>query len=543
MLAGLVMAVLVLGLTRLSTAHLWLSTRSNTALKVSSLVNSVTSITMAKLLEKPTYGAADPDIVLENDAGNAVVTFSPQRAQALSIPYSTNNLEGTAVAEGYEGRTVAPGTVLVIGSCNVGGMRRTVEAVLRLPPFPWAIVSGGTLKTQDKVLIGSIPAGQWPPPPEDELLPADILANAATERAIVLSGDCSVLGDVESPGGIVLEGEEVRVKGEVRPGVDPIHVPELRASQYDPEVLGLDYDGLEQLDPSASEVLIQGTARKRGNLEVNGLRLEGGNLYVDGDLMVRGSVTGRGTLVCSGHIDIQGLTLDSATELALLADGRVDLRGAGQAGSSVRGLFYAGDGLSARDLTVAGTVVAGRGVSLDNVNVLHEELPTAGPSGETLYFGKREPGASEATLGGVTSEKPVYEHGFSIRLESDSPNSQFPLTLTVGPGFAFDDSKSWRVSDSAALTRLLTMKKSSDLFVFFSKKSKHGQMLYAKNQGIKIVGPTTPRRNYTENAFLYFSNQVQAATRKESMSAMVIRDLSKFLPIEERVRVISWIER
>lgn len=91
--------------------------------------------------------------------------------------------------------------------------------------------------------------------------------------------------------------------------------------------------------------------------------------------------------------------------------------------------------------------------------------------------------------------------------------------------------------------RLLAMKNSSELLVFFSNRSKHGQMLHAKRQGITVTGPTTPQRNFTENAFIYLSGQVQAVARNESMTAMLASALSKFLPIEERVRVISWIER
>lgn len=539
LLAGLVLSVLVLGLTRLSVAHLWLSTRSNTTLNASSLVNSAASAAMAKVLEKATYGPSDPDIVLERPQGRAVVTFSPERGRALQVPHSTNNLNGTSPVEGYQGRVVAAGTALVIATCEFGGSRRQVEAVLHAPPFPWAIVAGGTLQTKERVLIGSIPEGAWPPPPDDELLPADVLANSTDSRAIVLSGQCSVLGDVESPGGIVLEGREVSVKGEVRPGSAPIKVPQLEATKYDPEAMGLDFDDLSQLDTSADVVPIQGAAKKRGDLEVNGLRLEGGQLYVEGNLTVRGSVTGTGALICTGNLDLQGLKLDSATELAVLADGQVDLRGTGPVASAVKGLFYAGGGLSAKDLTVVGTVVAGRAqgqVELENARVLSEPAPAPVPEGDgTYYIGESTPlppgqtGRAPANLTRISLQRPDYSYGFSLKVQRTNPQQSYPVTISVGTGFVITSPRSFTLNRPQDIQRVIN---------FFSNSFESGRLVSNRTVNLPRIDTEGFFRSLLGNAI-----SPEGLSEVGGLAVNLEGELSRFLPFEERVRVLSWVER
>lgn len=73
-----------------------------------------------------------------------------------------------------------------------GGVTKTVEAVLRVPPYPWAIASGGKVETRNGVLIGSLPPGVWPAPPIEELLPADLLANSDDSEAIRLGEDSTI---------------------------------------------------------------------------------------------------------------------------------------------------------------------------------------------------------------------------------------------------------------------------------------------------------------------------------------------------------------
>ncbi len=539
LLLGLVLTVLMLGLTRVSVGHLWLTTHSNSTLRASSMVNSAASAAIAKLLEKSNYGATDPDIVLERNQARAIVTFSQERAEGMGIPYSTNNLDGTVAKEGFGGRSVAPATALVIATCTLGGSQRTVEAVLKLPPFPWAILSGGTLQTREKVVIGSIPKGLWPPPPDDELLPADILANAGSRRAIVLDGQCWVHGDVESPGGIVLEGRGVQVKGEVRPGVAPIEVPQLRAAQYDPVSMGLDYDDLEGLDPSATTVPIQGAARKQGDFEVNAIRLEGANLFVDGNLTVRGSITGTGTVICTGNVDLKGVTLEAATDLAVLADGRIDLRGTDSAASAVRGLFYAGEGMSARDLTVVGTVVAGRSfgeVELENARVLLEPRPESSPTpSDTAYIGEAtllpagQTGPAPANLTKISFDRPAYPYGFSLKVTHANPQTPYPVTVTVGPGFVLSGTRTFTLRNERDIQGMIN---------FFSQSFQGGRLDPPMNRVVSL--PRISTVSFFQNLI---SRAISPAGWQSSNPAIDLEgDFSRFLPFESRVRVVSWLE-
>ena len=136
-------------------------------------------------------------------------------------------------------------------------------------------------------------------------LPADLLANSTDDEAIVLGSDSTILGDVETPGKVKLNGNvsTIKVEGEIRSGTRPAQLPELRAADYDPAASGRSYDDLNSLTDPGQTVVLTGAGRREGDLTISsGLELQGSHLFVDGDLTIRGGLKGNGVLVCTGNV-------------------------------------------------------------------------------------------------------------------------------------------------------------------------------------------------------------------------------------------------
>ena len=114
-----------------------------------------------------------------------------------------------------------------------------------------------------------------------------------------------------------------------------------------------------------------GAARHEGDFVINeDIVLDGTILFVDGNLTVNGGIQGTGLLVVDGDISVSsGVSLEGATEVAVISAGKVVLRGAGPKRSSIRGLFYAEGGLLAEEITLVGAMIAsGPEASVELVN-------------------------------------------------------------------------------------------------------------------------------------------------------------------------------
>lgn len=389
-LAGTLVAVVILAamaaaLANLCMTHLRFSSRADLSLKASQIARSTISAGIAKILDDQTFGqsvAATETIDLTFEDGRGFLTFDPNTASAEGTLFSSNNLDKTTSVVGAQSRTIPPNTVHLVARGVSGGVEKTIEVVLNVPPFPWAIASGGTLELKSGVVIGALPDGVWPPDPNN-LLPADILANGSGSGAITLSALSRVEGDVETPGTVVLGGGPDTVRGEVREGVAPATIGRLNALDFDPLVTGAVFDDLDTGVVTSARLTLSGSARKTGLLDLpEGLTLTGSQLFVDGDLQVKKGVEGTGILVVTGDVTIEsGLSLDAASSLAVFSGGQVRLKGVGPQQTAIRGIFYANQGLVAEEMTIVGSLVvpdSAAAVELENVHVL--AAPTLAPT-------------------------------------------------------------------------------------------------------------------------------------------------------------------
>lgn len=422
-LAVAILAALASCLANLCVTHLRLSNRADNAMNATNLARSAIAAGIARVAETPKYGTsdgpADRTILIETEQGAGYLTFSPEAALEQNVPHSTNNVGNSADVLGAGGVSIAPDTIHLNarGICN--GVERRVEACVKVPSYPWAVAATGDLEITTGVTVAALPPGVWPPT-EDQLEPADLVSNSTSAAAITLSGASRVMGNVEASGGIVVQGDQVVVEGQIRDHADPTDIPTLDPADYDPVSAGITFDNLDFLATGAAGagpasgplfpaapgsgattatpglLTVNGAARCEGDLTLSsGLLLDAGSLFVNGNLVVNGNIDGFGVLIVTGNVTVRsGTTLQAANQVALLAGGSVDMRGQGPATTAIRGVFYARDGIVAREMTVIGALVAGgtsSNIQLENVSVYQQQAvelaPTQGGLGSSVEIG------------------------------------------------------------------------------------------------------------------------------------------------------------
>lgn len=535
LIAVAVLSLLAFTLTGLSVTHLRLSTQQDRGVLASNAARSAISAAISKILQNPDFGkdrGAEDVVRIETPQALGVVTFLED-----DTSYSTNNLKGTEDVPGVGGSLVPSSTVHLLAVGRSGGTERRIEAVLRLPPFPWAIASNGEIVTRNGVLVAALPEdATWPPSTEiSDLLPADLVANGNDSSAIVLGNDSTILGDLETPGQVVLGASKVDVRGEIRSGSAPVELPILRASDYDPLTTGATHFSLSQGD--ATEIV--GSARAAGNISFpQTLKLSNASLFVDGDLTLQRGVEGTGMLVATGDITIRsGARLEGLTELAVVSGGQVKLLGSGAERSVVRGFFYAEGGLEAAEITLVGSLLTGSastGVSLDQVNVLYEvqritRVENTKISDQTLYIGEtitRRDGtvhiATREIHEPIKRVPPTGGQGAVFVVRVVPTDSGYPLTLTF-------TSEYFRMSQTLVIDTKEDFENSkiNSLLSPFASLNEGGGSWMTMIKDAQI-------RDFIEG-------NESVATPGES-SVTLFGDISRFLPMEDRIRIVSWIE-
>ncbi len=535
LLAVSVLSMLAFTLASLCVTHLRLSRQQDRGILASNAARSAISAAIAKVLKENDFGEkALADQVIQVNLGGAegFLTFHPETAKSRNMPYSTNNLTGTEDALSSDGALVPSGTVHLFALGKSDDTVRRIEAVLRVPPFPWAIASGGRIETKNGVVVGSLPEGASLPVALEDLRPADLLANGTQSNAIFLGSQSTILGDVETPGQVVLGPSPVDIRGEIRNGSSPVKLPELHPASYDPQTTGLSHFDLN----SGQDVdQLTGSARASGNLTFpQPLTLENAQLYVDGNLTLQAGVRGTGILVATGDITIRGgAQIEGATELAVVAGGRVRLSGSGQNTSVIRGLFYAELGLEAAELTLVGSLLTGQastGVDLDRVNVFYEEPPTIAVkdirSGTFAVGSKTEQGND-----GALNHTFEFEEWDETNPNMTQPwflfilkptNGDFPVEVAMGSG---------RVTLSLqprVLKGLEDVARYREDLVIALEELDWGH------------GAAVP--HFLIPSFLAQFDEAFTPS-KASPAISLFGEISQFLPIEDRIRVVSWVER
>lgn len=542
LLAVLVLSMLGFALSGLCVTHLRLTGAEDRSVLAANAARSAAAAAISKILDGKDYGKErkpEETITVEMDQAVGLVRFNKLAAADEGMPYSTNNISGTEDINGDESVLVPSGTVMITAIGRSGSTVRRVDAALRLPPFPWAIASGGRIDTINGVLVAALPPDTWPPPTDESLLlPADLVANGTEDHSIVLGENSKVLGDVETRGTVFKDGAHITVKGEIRNGARPVDLPTLDAASFDPEVKHVDYFPLD--DPNIESLTGVGKAEHSITFPKL-LTLDNGQIFVKGNLTLDGGIQGSGIIIATGNIVIRGgASIEGSTELAVVSGGAVSVGGTGTASARIRGLFYAANGMTARDITLVGTLLTGNattGIRLDHVNVYYEEpidvLAKVNVPQGRFYLGlipetdPSNPGATREitpTVQPATQPIPAGKTKF-LDLQIEPTDGGFPVRITwnkpgvTSTGVWFASLEQWNNEKAAwvqghrdDMPMNCSLNGSTDLDVL---------------------------ANFIREAI---TQQVDQKPDNLPPAVSLLGDLSEFLPTEDRIRVVSWVE-
>ncbi len=518
-----IVAILAGALSRLVVNHLYLGQRLENGSRALNLAKSATAQAVAELIADQGFGTteeASATVRLEIEGGLGLLTFSEAQASALGISCSTNNLESTTAIQAPDGKSVRGSTVRLLAQGRFGGVTRTVESVIEIPQFPWAVAAGGKVSLEQGVLIGSLPEGVWPPVLED-LLPADVVSNSDSGDAVILARQTTVLGDVETPGRVQLGDDTVLIEGAILEGAAPLSIPLLDASQYDPLLSGLEYDDLTSTAEVFEPLTLMGVARSDLSLSLpGGLILQKAQLFVDGDLWIQGTLEGEGVLVVTGDLTLEGLAnLEGATKLALLADGRVSLQGRGPTESKFRVLVFCGQGVEVGRMTLVGSLVAGQSgadVRLSETYLVAEKAASPEVSKE-FYIGTLDPNNPRYHDESVSDIPPPS--GSLLRLKFwRETEADYPVEVEFQ--YRQNPPYFWTIANAADTWRVQT-----ELSWLLDDWTE-----VPRDEWVETILDRFPLSSFTEQI------------TSESATSSFGSDLSHLIPVKDRIRMISCFE-
>lgn len=317
--------VAALSLGALTTSGLNLTRRTINTADARELAEAALAEALGRLHANRTFGThAESVDIRPNPAQRdrfAVLTFDSNRSGEAPLSSAQLAAQGSG------------GSVHLFARGCSGGVSRTVEMLLAIPPYEFAIGVAGSLDSPTGFSVSGV----------DGQSPGSLAANGPLQ----LSGPVHITGDLLTalPVGELFAGSVV--SGRIVSG-EPADLPFLDVSNWDPrgipelagQRLQLDSDRVREL--TVNQAVHTDPAV---NLLVDGnLNLEKGLLYVDGDLVVRGRVLGTGAVVVAGSTRVAG-SIDlapaevSGSQVALLSRGDVTLTNQ-QGGNFFQGLVY-----------------------------------------------------------------------------------------------------------------------------------------------------------------------------------------------------------
>lgn len=510
-----------LAISGVSVTHLNLMAQTRSAKQAENLARSVVAQAVEKVLSASEHDYGEGRLVSESleislsgvpEGSTARLTFSPEKAREWGIPYSTNNISNDRSIEG-DARSVPASALHLYGVGESGGKRRVVEVLLHVPALPYSIASAGAIEARNGLIVGSldeIPTdGDIPTP--DQLGPADIHSNSSG-TAIVLGRQTRIGGDVTAVGTIdPLGSPAILVMGEMLNDADPVELPELDLSSYDPELKSGSFDSYN--DGRYSDLSIPGAAKSSGDLEVasGGLNLDGGLLFVDGDLKITGGLSGKGILVVTGHLTVDGATRASReSQLAIIVGRDFHLEGRDATNSYFQGLVYTGGSFFADSATLVGALISRGETELKDARVFLD-----GGEPVTIFLGEPEQVRASGTM---SLNLPDGRHTYEVELSSFNDEE---VTYTITDNGNFIVNTSFITSPAQIEADLATLSENLNLEQIIAQRILH------------------------INSALVNSWLQQLAVQEETPSdtELATVDPSKFFRLEARIRVASWQER
>lgn len=367
----------------LSVQHLTTMTQTLNRSQALDLARSAMAMGLERVLADNLYGTKpgeDCTLTYTDSEGQVgVLTFDSLRAPGLGVPCSVNNLTGTGPVSGPNGENIPHKSVhLVALGKTRSGLTRTVEVMLRLPPYPYAAASDFDIDASG-IVVGALDPGAPPGMPRGKLRPASIFSNNDGRTAVKLGDRSTVSGDLLARGEIEVDSG-AQVSGDVRPNQETRDLPKIKITDYDPIVKNHPYFRMDADYPGG--LTFTGELRREGNLNVNGsMSMQGAVIFVNGAVSIAGALTGKGVLVATGDVTVNDhAELDAQDRIAIVSGRKLTLRGGGYRSSLIQGTLYSEGGFEADQLTLRGVLIArdggnggSGGVKLTNSRVIKDD--------------------------------------------------------------------------------------------------------------------------------------------------------------------------
>lgn len=433
-----------MALSGLSIQHLNMMTRTLNRSQALDLARSAMAMGLERVLSDNEYGTPTkpgPSTLTFTDPDGqvGVLTFDAADASRLGIPVSINNLTGTGPVPSPDGQTIPHKSVhlVAIGKTR-SGVTRTVECMLRLPPYPYAAASDFEIDASG-IVVGGLDPGAPPGMPRGKLRPASLFSNSKSKQALDLGAGSTVSGDLLATGEIKVDKRAI-VSGDIRPKQEERDLPRIKITDYDPIVKGRPYFPMQEVYPGG--LVFTGEMRREGNLNVDGtMSMQGAVIYVNGAVRVAGALTGKGVLVATGDVTVnEHAELDAQDRIAIVSGKKLTLRGGGYRSSLIQGTLYSEGGFEADSLTLRGVLIARDGknggsgkVKLTNSQVIKDDgVVSVEVSSQTfgLEFSKKNwPLPKEAPPGFTPTPSPTATPppgGGPVPVPPDPPEPEPP---------------------------------------------------------------------------------------------------------------------
>ncbi len=364
-LVGL-LAVLATSMVALFTTNLNLLQASNNGQLALSEAEAGLNQVLLNLACDPDYGTHNESFRRSLQSG-----FSPQECYhevsfdtgQSQVPWSLNARSGSAT--GYGGRPVASETVHVISTGYCRGQVRTLEAIVRQPPFNYALACAGPIHSANPLRVEGIDSRQAYVQGSSKPLPGHIVSNSPQGIQVsALSGVSSYIsGQARSSGSVDLD-PQATVLGGKRPQAAALPLPSINVASFDP----VGTPGL-QSHTSATESLQTVSATHRCPQDTTfsqPVDFQSGLMYVSGNAVFEHGLSGSGALIVDGDLTIRGAgtQLVGTSSVAILASGRITIEGDPNqtvtptvSANFINGLVYGAKGVDLSNITVAGIVL------------------------------------------------------------------------------------------------------------------------------------------------------------------------------------------
>ncbi len=420
--------LLLLGLTVAGTSfhHLSVSNRLHHSQIARNLAEDCLAKGLAKLLatSPPDTNPPFTGVMTISNGDPAeehgVLTFDTTQLASENAKLKNSQLIQSYNNIGSDTSITIPGTSVTIPEHSIylravgsdHGIERCMEAVVWVPPFPYAMASGGKISISGDSKVASVKDLADLADPT-KYLPGSLATNSLDPTdALKLNGsNILVTGDVQSAGGADIASGTV-IKGETRLHAGQVNIPTIDITSYDTSAKA----GVTTYSSSAGPNNVDGFAYRNGALDFNsGVTLNGGIVYVNGDLTINGPISGEGALIATGKLTINGSgQLNSNNKVALLSKQDMTLTGSSSSHLGASGLLYTEGKLQADYADISGSAAAPvKDIQFTNVNMIQDRTL----SNITI-----------TTPGGQVAVKPFVDAGLTNSISLPSAGLSYNLS-------------------------------------------------------------------------------------------------------------------